>query len=139
MKFRKKPVVIDAEFFDGTPSGAVAIFGVFDIPGGKFLPNYDDLSKDCRLLIPTLEGEMTAQPGDWIIRGVQGEFYPVKPEIFAATYDPVVAASLDEETPAQPERQVGCERPDGTLNIHSAAVTCDVCESAAARTEGETS
>ncbi|MEE7714225.1 hypothetical protein V3J85_23230 [Bacillus sp. 5001] len=38
--------------------------------------------------IPTLEGVMTADEGDWIIRGVQGEFYPCKPDIFAATYEP---------------------------------------------------
>lgn len=40
------------------------------------------------LLIETLEGEMRAEVGDWIIRGVAGEFYPVKPDIFAATYEP---------------------------------------------------
>jgi hypothetical protein len=40
--------------------------------------------------IGTLEGTMTASPGDWVIRGVQGEFYPCKPDIFAATYETVV-------------------------------------------------
>ena len=40
------------------------------------------------LLIPTLEGTMRADVGDWIIRGVQGEFYPCKPEIFKETYEP---------------------------------------------------
>lgn len=40
-------------------------------------------------VIGTLEGNMTASPGDWIIRGVQGEFYPCKPDIFAATYEAV--------------------------------------------------
>lgn len=40
-------------------------------------------------LIPTLEGVMEASPGDWIIRGVADEFYPCKPDIFAATYEPV--------------------------------------------------
>jgi hypothetical protein len=39
--------------------------------------------------ISTFEGEMTAQPGDWIIKGVKGELYPCKPDIFAATYEPV--------------------------------------------------
>jgi hypothetical protein len=38
--------------------------------------------------IPTLEGTMRAEQGDWIIRGVHGEFYPCKPDIFAATYEP---------------------------------------------------
>ncbi len=40
------------------------------------------------LKIPTMEGEMRADPGDWIIIGVKGERYPCKPDIFAATYDP---------------------------------------------------
>lgn len=40
-------------------------------------------------IIPTLEGDMRADIGDWIIRGVQGEFYPCKPDIFAATYEAV--------------------------------------------------
>lgn len=40
-------------------------------------------------VIPTLEGELYASVNDWIIRGVKGEFYPCKPDIFAATYEPV--------------------------------------------------
>ena len=43
------------------------------------------------LTIRTLEGDMTAMPGDWIIRGVQGEFYPCKPDIFEQTYEPAEA------------------------------------------------
>lgn len=39
------------------------------------------------MLVPTLEGQMIARPGDWIIKGVKGEFYPCKPEIFAASYE----------------------------------------------------
>lgn len=42
-----------------------------------------------KLSVPTLEGIMTADVGDWIIKGVQGECYPCKPDIFEATYDPV--------------------------------------------------
>jgi hypothetical protein len=41
------------------------------------------------IVIPTLEGDHLASPGDWIIKGVAGEFYPCKPEIFAATYEAV--------------------------------------------------
>jgi hypothetical protein len=44
------------------------------------------------VIIPTLEGDMLAQAGDWIIKGVQGEFYPCKPDIFEATYEPVEAS-----------------------------------------------
>ena len=59
MKYRKKPVVIDA------------------------------YQTDVEVEIKTLEGVMRADPGDWIITGVKGERYPCKPDIFEATYDPV--------------------------------------------------
>lgn len=49
------------------------------------------------ITILTLEGEMNASPGDWIIRGVQGEFYPCKPDIFEQTYEPVETPSLTPE------------------------------------------
>lgn len=85
MKAKKKPVVIDYVPFDGTPAGAIAVFEQFDIPGGKFVPDFD--LRTGTLLIPTLEGDHTASRGDIIIKGVKGEFYPCKPDIFAATYD----------------------------------------------------
>jgi hypothetical protein len=47
-----------------------------------------DSNGDSELYIDTLEGTMTASEGDFIIKGVKGEFYPCKPDIFAATYDP---------------------------------------------------
>ncbi len=87
MRFRKKPIVIEAVQFDGTPSGAISVFEKFDIPGGKFIPGYD--LRTGTLLIPTLEGNHTASHGDWIIRGIKGEFYPCKPDIFVATYEEV--------------------------------------------------
>ncbi len=76
--FRKKPVVIEAVQFDGTFASVEAM----QIPSCS-----QDLGSKT-LEIETLEGVMVAQPGDWIIKGVKGEFYPCKPEIFAATYDP---------------------------------------------------
>ena len=61
--------------------------GAYVYPGGRFaFTTLAGMHPNC-LLIPTLEGDMLAQPGDWIIKGVQGEFYPCKPDIFAATYD----------------------------------------------------
>lgn len=87
MKFRKKPVVIDAVQFEGTPESAVNVFDLFDIPGGKFVPNLHNLTEGT-LLIPTLEGDHTASAGDWIIKGIKGEFYPCKPDIFEQTYEP---------------------------------------------------
>jgi hypothetical protein len=58
-------------------------------------------SKGEYLLIDTLEGAHTASPGDWIIRGVKGEFYPCKPDIFTQTYEPALnPSSNDADTPA---------------------------------------
>ena len=55
--------------------------------GGKFgLPS--EGGEHPAFVIPTLEGKMVAEAGDWIIRGVKGEFYPCKPDIFALTYEP---------------------------------------------------
>lgn len=77
MKFRKKPVVIEAIQWTGQNEGELANF-----------MRQPAVSQGKGLLIDTLEGEMRADPGDWIIRGVKGEFYPCKPDIFAATYEP---------------------------------------------------
>lgn len=78
-KFRKKPVVIEAVRL--TP---LSIAEVEEFVGG-------DLGRhpDGGLVIATLEGAMRASVGDWIIRGVKGEFYPCKPDIFDATYEAV--------------------------------------------------
>lgn len=83
MQFRKKPVVIDATNWDG---GNVE--HVMDWASG--LSGEAHLRFDGNVIfIQTLEGEMRCDPGDWIIRGVKGEFYPCKPDIFAQTYEPV--------------------------------------------------
>ncbi|WP_202881062.1 hypothetical protein [Sinorhizobium medicae] len=84
-KFRKKPVVIEAIRYTGVNVPLLAKYEQFV---GQTLEVRDRDNVLC-LVIPTLEGEITASPGDWIIKGVQGEFYPCKPDIFAATYDPV--------------------------------------------------
>lgn len=83
MKFRKKPVVIDAIQvpLNRRELGPVAEF-MYD--GCNNWSTADDGGVD----IGTLEGVMHANPGDWIIKGVKGEYYPCKPDIFAATYDP---------------------------------------------------
>ncbi len=93
--FRKKPVVIEAwqvwlrgpnasKYFDEMPVWLEDAFrgGVARNDG----PNMDK----AKVKIKTLEGDMIADDGDWIIRGIKGELYPCKPDIFAATYDPVV-------------------------------------------------
>lgn len=85
--FRKKPVVIEAVQFNGSNGAAIA-----EWCGGRWLkrPKPSDPTDVHEFIqIPTLEGVMVADVGDWIIRGVAGEFYPCKPETFETTYEPV--------------------------------------------------
>lgn len=80
-KFRKRPVVVEAvQYLAGMQDGRFAR----DVIDGRV--RYPE---DGTMLIRTLEGVMSAQPGDWIIRGVKGELYPCKPDVFAATYERV--------------------------------------------------
>ena len=76
-KYRKKPVIIDAIEYTGKNGAEIGLF-----------VGAADRNERNQFLIHTLEGTMAADPGDYIIRGVQGEFYPCKPDIFAATYEP---------------------------------------------------
>jgi hypothetical protein len=77
MRYRKRPVEVDAVRFNG---------------------NFDEIERFCggdaeyrngELVVATWEGALRASPGDWIIRGVRGEFYPCKPDVFDVTYEPV--------------------------------------------------
>lgn len=105
-KFRKKPVVIDAALFDGEligtpdpakPGKVIPLTcpawapGVVEVttPDGPDWGAGSVCSMGDKLYIGTLEGTMTVSPGDWIIRGVKGELYHCKPDIFAATYEAV--------------------------------------------------
>ena len=82
--FRKKPVVIEARHFDSEDLNIQEWLA--DWCNGKLcgtkLP-----AKDRVIKINTLEGEIEASYGDWIIKGVKGEFYPCKPDIFEMTYE----------------------------------------------------
>lgn len=84
MKFRKKPVVIEAIPFDSGDISAIAAF-IGYIPDA----NFNGTGEPQELIIKTLEGEHIASRGDMIIKGVKGEFYPCKPDIFEATYEKV--------------------------------------------------
>ena len=97
MKFRKKPVVIEAMQWDGTEQGCQTLKAAF--------PELETLGK-CRNThqpevmhwrIGTLEGGHVVSPGDWIIKGVKGEHYPCKPDIFALTYEAAALALPDAE------------------------------------------
>ena len=92
--FRKKPVVIEAVQWTGTNLREIIAFT--DGPpetrsshAGMMWEQYEALVERDGLKIFTLEGAMLASPGDWIIRGVSGEHYPCKPDIFDKTYEPV--------------------------------------------------
>ena len=81
MKFRKKPVVIEAVQWNGFDDSFEAI-GDLAYGGNRHVQRIGN-----KLEIPTLEGVMTASLGDWIIKGVSGEVYPCKPDVFEATYE----------------------------------------------------
>lgn len=89
MKFRKKPVVIEATQWnkDGDHPNVVAIPPSVANTLEERAMGWDPLN--CRW-IGTLEGGHIVSPGDWIITGVQGEQYPCKPDIFEATYEAVL-------------------------------------------------
>ena len=98
MKYRKKPVVIEAMKLNGRTTNDHDVYLWVEANSqGSFDPLADEVpasgvSIDPAtgfFLIATLEGVMQAKRGDYIIRGVQGEFYPCKPDIFEATYEPV--------------------------------------------------
>jgi len=84
--YRKKPVEIEAVQFTGNNHREVLSF-VYPDMSETALQGAEAMRLP--VVIETLEGSMTASIGDWIIRGVKGEFYPCKPDIFEATYDPV--------------------------------------------------
>lgn len=81
MRFVKKPVEIEAIC---TLDDDETLLGWLREHNCPF-----EMVGDHALVIHTLEGDMRADKGDWIIRGVQGEFYPCKPHIFVETYEPV--------------------------------------------------
>ena len=87
MKYRKKPVVIEAVQFNGRNSA-----DIHEFCGDKVR---EPVGKDY-LEIKTLEGIHIASPGDYIIKGVNGEFYPCKPDIFDKTYEKVLEGLRDE-------------------------------------------
>ena len=78
MRFRKKPVIIEAMQWTGENLVELIAFGLT----GAYL-----LATDKQLQVSTLEGGHIASVGDWIIKGVKGEWYPCKPDIFEQTYE----------------------------------------------------
>ncbi len=85
MKFRKKPVIIEAVQWTGENFKEILDFMRPVVPNHRG----DAYTLQHAIIIKTLEGEHIASLNDWIIKGVQGEFYPCKPDIFKQTYEPV--------------------------------------------------
>ena len=84
MKFKKKPIIVEAINYTGENQAEIAFFtGGIDLDMARHEPQ----SK--QILIKTTEGWLNATPGDWIIKGTHGEFYPCKPDIFKAIYEMV--------------------------------------------------
>ena len=81
-KYRKKPVVVEAMIFTGHNANEVDKW----INGADAESNWGHCDF---FTIETLEGDMNAQIGDYIIKGIEGEFYPCKPSVFAETYEEV--------------------------------------------------
>lgn len=84
MKYRKKQVVIEAFLYDGRNPNEDYPKWFWDEVYSEEISTYDNYC-----LIETLEGTIRAERGDWIIRGIKGELYPCKPDIFEMTYEKV--------------------------------------------------
>lgn len=118
--FRKKPVVIEARQFTDSPENTAQLIAWI---GDNARAEHDG-AENGMIVIATLEGEMTASPGDWIIRGVNGEFYPCKPDIFAKTYEVVstLAPHAFDPNPslgtlAKLARAMGCESEEHFVGL----------------------
>lgn len=85
-KAQKKPVIVEVCQWTGTNVNEITSFcgsAAHDI----YQINLANMPVEYSLIIKTLEGNMRAEPGDYIIKGVHGEFYPCKPEVFEETYN----------------------------------------------------
>lgn len=141
--FRKKPVVIEARLWDGSTEGAEDIvnwinssprggragaLGTFETNSFAEFDEVDERGKTAitlcgenserKIEIETLEGVITASVGDFVIKGVQGEFYPCKPDIFDATYVSVDRLADAEERPwwAEENERVATPQEMATLD-----------------------
>jgi hypothetical protein len=84
-QYRKKPIVIEAVQYDGN-FRSLDIFSLTEVGNFKIKTEEDGSPY---LLIPTLEGDMKCSKGDYVIKGIKGEYYPCKPDIFEMTYEQV--------------------------------------------------
>ena len=127
-QFRKKPVVISAiqwtgenlvdviHFTDGRPPNNKSSHA------GMMWDQYVDVVRKDGLKIFTMEGKMDASIGDWIIKGVKGEHYPCKPEIFALTYDDASASTDLSQAAVAAALSAAASELDGELSEESTAL-----------------
>lgn len=125
MKYRKKPVVIEAVQFTDEPDRVIELQ---EFMNADLVINYNDKNNP-KLKIATLEGVMDASIGDYIIKGVNNEFYPCKPDIFHKTYEPILKAcygmvkerhpnATHEEIIAMDDEEYACqETPKGRFMV----------------------
>lgn len=111
-KYVKKPIEVEAVQFDGSNAA-----GIIEFTGGQAREN----TEGSAVIIPTPEGEMTANPTDWIIKGIAGEFYPCRNEIFEATYSEVTQDSEQAEAPPASEEAA----PPATENSADAGTSSE--------------
>ena len=88
-KYRKKPIIIKAVRYDGSHKMACDLMHKFPKIISQEICRAGEVHPTGKIIIKTLEGDMKASLGDWIIQGVKDELYPCKPDIFEMTYDPV--------------------------------------------------
>ncbi|MBB6601806.1 hypothetical protein HW432_05865 [Bacillus pumilus] len=86
MKYRKKPVVVEAIQYDGSQDSYDKLRGFCGDIVGNWLDSFTNISV---IYIQTLEGNLIVSPNDYVIKGVKGEFYPCKPDVFQQTYEPI--------------------------------------------------
>ena len=87
--FRKKPVVVEAEQFRSQMQKPPFYYDGNPVQYHKGCAPNGVCSFDGKYFVNTLEGPLIVSDGDWIIKGVKNEFYPCKPDVFEATYEPV--------------------------------------------------
>lgn len=100
-QYRKKPVVIEALLYDG--NNYVEVLRWTGLTPEQLLKGHKEPihKPEWWLTVPTLEGDHRVSLGDYIIKGVKGEFYPCKPDIFEATYEAVDSPQLN-QVPSEP-------------------------------------
>ena len=91
-RYRKKPVEIEAVQFTGTGESCHEVTLFLGGYQAADTHRWNSTTYSGGVIV-TLEGDMAFKPGDWIIKGVKGEFYPCKPDVFEATYERVAALS----------------------------------------------